>query len=52
VQIAKEQWGLTAVEVGSALKERGITEFNPARWPEMKQAVLEYAAAKVSGPPQ
>jgi hypothetical protein len=48
VQIAKEQWGLSAAEVGSALKERGITEFLPARWLEMKQIVLEYAASRAN----
>ncbi len=45
---AKEQLGLSAAEVGSALKEKGITEFVPSRWMEMKQIVLEYAAAKVA----
>lgn len=48
VQIAKEQWGLSAAEVGNALKDRGITEFMPSRWMEMKQIVLEYAASKVA----
>lgn len=47
VRIAKEQYGLTAADVGAALKAQGIKEFDASRWAEMKQIVLEYAANKV-----
>lgn len=48
VQIAREQWSLTPAEVGTALKAKGFTEFDAARWNEMKQAVLDYAMSKMA----
>ncbi len=41
-QWALEKHSASPSEVGQALKARGMKEFDPARWEDMKQAIADF----------